>query len=348
MKIGLRFRLAAGATAVVLTLGGSVVAAAAAGASTASTGQAALSVSVTVRVPGPQSAGMSSAAAAACKPALNEYNRTELCYQESVGVNVVRNHKKIGKATFTVTHAIELNTRSRDFTEQVSISDVKLSGNAGGIHVALGVKCDSPCTATKNTFPVGDTLRSGLHGDLAYHDAVGAGHVHADRSTYEWLFTKKGATPGATSGRTALAYRCDDAIKHFAAGCVFPEYFPIMTSMQRLPEIAANIRRIQNHGRDHYGRRGSGHPLHHITDSREQDRKRSQVCSRSKTGPPPAGKSCDEYPFASTAEGGTALPASEHGWAWVKVSEQNSQSGLITGFYNANRVLNDDAFWVAV
>lgn len=111
---------------------------------------------------------------------------------------------------------------------------------------------------------------------------------------------------------------------------------------------AANIRRIQNRGPGHYGRIDSKHPLHHITDVREQRRKRRQACSRQVTGPPPKGKSCDEYPFASTAEGGTALPKDDHGFAFVPVAEQNSQSGLITAFYNADRVLDGDAFRVSV
>jgi len=32
----------------------------------------------------------------------------------------------------------------------------------------------------------------------------------------------------------------------------------------------------------------------------------------------------------------------------VPAGEQQDQSNLIKGFYNANRLLNEDAFWVAV
>jgi hypothetical protein len=118
-----------------------------------------------------------------------------------------------------------------------------------------------------------------------------------------------------------------------------------MTSMLGLPSIAANIRRIQSGG-GHYGRIGSGHPLHHITDQAQQRRNNAVLCPRSRPRPP--GKQCDEYPFASTKEGGNGVPPSSRGWAWVPAAEQRSQGGLINAFYNANRVLDGDAFWVLV
>ena len=65
-------------------------------------------------------------------------------------------------------------------------------------------------------------------------------------------------------------------------------------------------------------------------------------------GPAPSGKSCDEYPFKTAKEGGKTLSAANRHTAWVPTSEQNSQGGRITAFYNANRVLNGDAFWVLV
>jgi hypothetical protein len=83
----------------------------------------------------------------------------------------------------------------------------------------------------------------------------------------------------------------------------------------------------------------------HLTQQRKNH---DAVCNRKITGPPPKGKSCDEYPFASTYEGGTTLSKANRGWAWVPASEQNRQGGLLTGFYNANRVLSHDAFWVKV
>ncbi len=348
MKLGLTAKLLAATAATTLAAASLVGVAATAGAATTTARPATMSVSITTSPLVPQRMGFANPAAAACKPKLNAFDRFQLCYDESLRVNVVLNHKQVGHAVFTVTHSLQLSPRSRNFSEHIGISDVKLSGNAGGIQVALAVGCDSPCVATKNNFPVGKTLSSGLHGDIAYHDAVGAGHVHTDSSKYQWLFIKPGFSAGNIMNRTLLDYRCDDAFKGVSPGCVFPEFIPVMTSMRKLPAIRANIRRIQNKGPGHYGRIGSKHPLHHITDVKEQRRKRNQACNKRVTGPTPKGKSCDEYPFASTEEGGTALPKDDHGFAFVPVKEQDSQRGLITAFYNADRVLNGDAFWVSV
>ena len=340
MRLGIAAKLATGVVVAVLVAAGSAVAAQ---ASASSVPGGTLSVRVTSDPLVAQDASAPSPARAACAPAPNAFNRTQLCYLKNVKLIVLLNRNPVGFATFTATHSIQLNTKSRSFTEQVSIGGVRLVGNAGGIHVALGDTCSSPCSPVGNNFPVGQTLRSGLHGTLTFHDSVGAGKTHTARNKYVWLFVKTGFTPGSVTYSTPLNYRCDFAITRFPAGCVFPEFTPTMTSMLRLPNIAANIARIQSHG-GHYGRFGSGHPLHHITNPAQQRRNHDFLCPPSRPRPP--GKQCDEYPFASTREGGSALPASSRGWAWVPAAEQRSQGGLINAFYNANRVLNGDAFWV--
>jgi hypothetical protein len=90
------------------------------------------------------------------------------------------------------------------------------------------------------------------------------------------------------------------------------------------------------------------HPLHRLVDPAQVDKNRDEVCGRKVRGPAPKGMSCDEYPFATTEEGGTKLTEKNRSWAWVPTAQQNSQGGLVRAFYYANRVLNGDAFWVKV
>src|SRR5579859_324591 len=83
--------------------------------------------------------------------------------------------------------------------------------------------------------------------------------------------------PGYTEVQPAdwtspLSYRCDDILKGQGAGCVFPKVTPTLTTMTKLSAIADNIRRIQAKGPGHYGRPGSGHPLHHLTNPAQQRR----------------------------------------------------------------------------
>ncbi len=293
--------------------------------------------------------GVDAAAAAACAPGPNEYNRTEMCSVNRATVTVLRNRTPVGEVTFTITQSIHLHVIGRNFSENLAISNVRSAGEGGGVRVTLSVACGNPCSA-RTSFPQGAVLGS-LKGTIAYHDATTA--VHSTASRYGFGFTKPGFTPGAFS-YSSLSYRCDDAFRGpkgggQGAGCVFPRFTPTMTQMAGLPDIAANIRRIQTNGPGHYGRYGSGHPLHRLADPKKQNANRRAVCSRRVVGPPPRpGVSCDEYPFASTREGGTTLSARNRGTAWVPSGEQDSQAGLITGFYKSQRVLDKDAFWVAV
>ncbi|GAA3082438.1 hypothetical protein GCM10020000_80540 [Streptomyces olivoverticillatus] len=61
-----------------------------------------------------------------------------------------------------------------------------------------------------------------------------------------------------------------------------------------------------------------------------------------------AGPSCDEYPFAATYEGGTALPPASRGITWVPVRENNRQGGILNKFQLQQRILDRDGFWVQV
>jgi len=284
-------------------------------------------------------------AAVTCLPGPNKFDRTQVCFKVKAAVVFLENRTPVGTAFFTVTHYLHLDARGRDYKEQVSIGSVRRVGNAGGVMIALADGCGPTCTPVGNNFPVGAALRSGLHGTLTFRDSVGAGHVQSLRNNYTWLANKAGFPPASDSYSTPLFYRCDDNIRNFPAGCVFPKATPVLTSMLSLTNIAANIRRIQSGG-GHYGRIGSGHPLHRITDAAQQRRNNAFLCPRSRPRPP--GKQCDEYPFASTSEGGNNVPADSRGWAWVPAAEQQSQGGRISAFYNANRVLNGDAFWVLV
>jgi hypothetical protein len=331
MRLRIGTRLTIGAAVSVLAIAGAVGTAQAA---TSSAGDA----TVSVRSTSDQTVARAVTPAAAC----NTFNRTQLCYQERIVDVLLENRTPVGTATFVVTHSIHLNAKSRDFSEQISISNVVLVGMAGGIHVALADKCGSPCTPVGNNFPVGRTLASGLHGTLTFHDSIAKGRSHSTRSTYTWVFVKAGFPSASATSLTARIYRCDFAIGS-TAGCVFTAFTPVMTSMLQLPHIRANIHRIQSGG-GHYGRQGSGHPLRHTTNKALQIKNNAFLCPRSLRRPP--GMQCDEYPFASTREGGSALPANSRGRAFVPAGEQRRQGGLINSFYSGNRVLDGDPFWV--
>jgi Deoxyribonuclease NucA/NucB len=98
---------------------------------------------------------------------------------------------------------------------------------------------------------------------------------------------------------------------------------------RRTPAIAAHIRAAQAAGKPAI--------LHRLVPV-PQDR-RPGAC-RGWRGP----DSCDEYPFASTAEGGPGKASI----AGVPLREQRIQGGDLAGFYRRHRVGNGDRFVVVV
>jgi Deoxyribonuclease NucA/NucB len=102
-----------------------------------------------------------------------------------------------------------------------------------------------------------------------------------------------------------------------------------MVHAKRTPAIAAHIRAAQAAGKPAI--------LHRILPT-PPDR-RPGAC-RGWRGP----SSCDEYPFASTAEGGPGKASI----AGVPLREQRRQGGDLAGFYRRHRIGNGDAFVVVV
>jgi len=159
------------------------------------------------------------------------------------------------------------------------------------VSLDLRASCGSPCHATAHFAGV---LRTGLSGTVSYDDSIGAGKSHSTRTKYVLDFSAPDfteLTPVVWNSPSQAYYRCDDMFSGQGAGCVFPNFAPTLTTMTNMKDIAAKKQQTKNY---------------------------NAVCSRrAKGGPPPVGKSCDEYPY-------------------------------LKNFYYGNRVLNRDAFWVKV
>ena len=86
-----------------------------------------------------------------------------------------------------------------------------------------------------------------------------------------------------------------------------------------------------------------------ICYTRQKNKNRQAVCG-GRTAPPDmkrAGRTyCDEYPFASTYEGGTRLPASQRETTWVSPNENNTQGARITNWRRPMHVMDNDPFYV--
>ncbi len=159
-----------------------------------------------------------------------------------------------------------------------------------------------------------------------------------------------GATPINVDGTSYFGnhVRCDNWDKLGTPGCVNPDYIPTVTFDSRTPNIIKNIQAGLAAGQPG----GSFNSQLHRDAPENRDTKYRAACSAAKIAalPPvtdPSFTSCDEYPFASTDEGGASATI-----RLVPVPEQNSQGGTLSRFYGPNRVLAipnaHDGFYVTL
>jgi hypothetical protein len=160
------------------------------------------------------------------------------------------------------------------------------------------------------------------------------------------------------------AVRCDNAtgavgLRLARVGCVVPWYPAAVTYYAAThPTLANHVARAQASGLDG----GSlDFPLYRSTDASFTALNRSLACGDAPSIP---GRSCDEYPLASTynglATGGTRrtfagcdinapLNVSGPGGAsacMINASENHSQGGIMSNFYYDYRILNWDPYRV--
>ncbi|MDG5808722.1 NucA/NucB deoxyribonuclease domain-containing protein [Streptomyces ossamyceticus] len=249
-----------------------------------------------------------------------------------------------GTVDFDVKHKMTLKAKSINWSEKFELSKAKTTGAGKGSRVKIAVASQSG-TKAKVTFDQGRTLDSASSGSVSYTTgAIAKKKINASAKTkYTFTVSKPGYRPGTVSYQSA-AYRCDNY--YGTSGCAFPEA-PTAVSMINQARIAEGIRKLRARG-GHYGDPEGGKPLHWMINDTQKDKNRAAVCPKSAPdAEKKAGRtSCDEYPFASTREGGTKLPAAQRTITWVKKAENDSQGATITNWRRAFHVMNNDPFYV--
>jgi hypothetical protein len=197
--------------------------------------------------------------------------------------------------------------------------------------------------------------------------ATAPGSIATCSSQWNLTITNPGFPNVLLGPYNEAQFRCDNATSGRAsAGCVlgwFPDF--LIYTAAATPGLASHVNQAQLSGLP--GRSG-GTPLHRTTNVATQNTNRSRACSGA---PSIAGKSCDEYPVATSREGLASLPAAT--WqnfrrtfsgcsfnlpaqtgptgassCMIAVGDQNSQGGTNNGFYTSKRVLDGDPFFISV
>jgi hypothetical protein len=258
-----------------------------------------------------------------------------------------------GDMDFTFTQDISLSAVTSTFAENDEFVVASIDGDAAsGTTVAFSATCGGDCSASNHFEPSPLTDGSDLTGSVAYSDSTTT--VDSTSSSYTLVLNNPIAVNGPVDITwSSLTYRCDDEVSAYP-GCVVPSYTPSLTTMTNLPAIAANIANIQAAGPHHYGNPNytPAYPLHRTTNYTIINANSRVACPpKIKPGVTPSVAptgTCDEYPFASTMEGASQTQKPDWGTALVPAAQQNSQGGYISSFYQSQRILNGDAFWVVV
>ncbi|MBX7555392.1 hypothetical protein K1Y78_47770 [Streptomyces sp. tea 10] len=244
-----------------------------------------------------------------------------------------------------------LKANSANWSEKFHVSKARTTGAGSGVAVGIAAASGGGTRASVR-FSQGHILSSGAaDGSVGYATSIAPKKINPKTATkYTYTFTKPGYTPGTVSYDSAV-YRCDNyygSTRASRAGCAVPDV-STGVSMVGLARIDEGIRKLRANG-GHYGDPYGGKPLHWMINKTQEDANRKAVCPRS--APPDmqrAGRtSCDEYPFASTYEGGTHLPANQRTITWVQVQENKAQGGRITAWRGQLHVMDHDPFYVIV
>ncbi|MET8153816.1 NucA/NucB deoxyribonuclease domain-containing protein [Actinoplanes sp. NPDC049668] len=260
----------------------------------------------------------------------------------------------VGTAVIQITQASELRYTTRKWRHEFTLDVLSASGElVAGVVITPGLTCDDLCDADELTVPRNVTV--GDPKTVVYQpESEGPGNAE---TTQETSVTFASRNPQIPVSETVRPYqlpmvRCDSSTvidNTRNGGCVYPEFEPTFTlslADDRVNETAEHIRDTQAATTHHWGLQPGGTKLRRTTSDTNIAANREAACPRSL--PRPTGKSCDEYPFASTSQGAAMEGAGDFSRRMVDARD-NSRAGSDLGqFYRRNRILGNDAFWVEI
>ncbi|MFF7730830.1 NucA/NucB deoxyribonuclease domain-containing protein [Streptomyces sp. NPDC008001] len=285
---------------------------------------------------------------ATCKINMISINRFSECEWVTLRLKVIRVingvPRQVGTATFTARHTMTLHSKSANWDEKFQLSKASTTGEGKGITVSVNATAGNGTTAKTHYSP--HLLDTASSGSVAYTTgAMRKGRINNKTQTrYTFQYTKPGYVPGSTTYPSAT-WRCDNY--YGTSGCAMTDQ-PTAVSMVGIPWIDDGIRTLRARG-GRYGDPNGGKPLHWMINTKQKNDNRRAVCG-GRTVPPEmkrVGRTyCDEYPFASTYEGGKKLPASQRETTWVSPNENNTQGARITNWRRPMHVMDNDPFYV--
>ncbi|MEV5432703.1 NucA/NucB deoxyribonuclease domain-containing protein [Streptomyces sp. NPDC052701] len=263
----------------------------------------------------------------------------------------VRTGRKVGGIKYLVIGYSFSARDSKTWAYQVRLLESSRWGRAvNGTKASGSASCVGKCKVTNKSFPAQTISKSAEPYGQFFMDTTinttASKQRGTGRSVASWTFSNpEWVAPSEPTKHSTVDVRCDNALPGAPrqVGCVNLQAVPVISYSLTgpWPEVAQHIKDAQATGLP--GKYGTTNYLTRLTDSKKIKENREKACPQSLQRPP--GKSCDEYPFASTWQG------AKHGNGKFSRrmvnAKQNTDAGkALKGFYTYSRVLEGDRFLV--
>jgi hypothetical protein len=294
-------------------------------------------------------------------------SRFVACREVGYTIQIFRNFVLVGEINLLEVQNITTSNNDATWAHEYRLMWRSAWGDIAGAMIDNGqFGCGGQCRVISSEFPAMRLDRpTNLTAVGRMAGDPGPGGVTFGTSTVGWTFSAP-RTIGfsANRGTGVPQVRCDGFFGVF--GCVFRGVKPVLVIDGFDPRITQYARHVKQ------AQASTGHgtpfsqPLTKTTDPRITSANGRIACPPRRITPP--GKTCDEYPFASTLEGASALPNNGRtfpgclfdarlpigvqgpGWSACMIDERHNRNGgtdlLI--FYRTQRVIDGDQFFVVV
>jgi hypothetical protein len=251
-------------------------------------------------------------------------------------LTVYQGTKPVGTADVGQTDYASWKVSSRTWkpTRQVFSEEASTGVLEGEPLTVTGTStCSGGCTVTSNgSYTLSVPLYPVYSEKDPGGDSPGTATVTGKLAT-SWIYEGDGLAFPPLS-ETTVGVRCDSQKGYkYPAGCANPSFTPTyVVSSSTYPDIA-------KFDKAEIAKHPSWATLTRVSPA-QAGKNRAVACKGFK---PPPGKSCDEFPYASTSQGGAGAARTA-----VNEKENSSQGGNLVGFYNANRLFYREKFHVKV
>ncbi|MDT0386008.1 NucA/NucB deoxyribonuclease domain-containing protein [Streptomyces dubilierae] len=265
----------------------------------------------------------------------------------------VRTGRKVGGIKYLVVGYSFSARDSKTWAYQVRLLESSRWGRGvNGTKASGSASCVGKCKVVNKNFPA-QTISKGAepYGQFFMDTTINTAAAKqrgTGRSVASWTFSNpEWVAPSEPTRHSTVDVRCDNALPGASnqVGCVNLQAVPVISYSLTgpWPEVAQHIKDAQATGLP--GKYGTTNYLTRLTDRKKIRENRGKACPSAAILPRPPGKSCDEYPFASTWQG-AKYGSGEFSRRMVNAKQNTDAGKALKGFYTYSRVLEGDRFLV--